>query len=994
MRNARESLRALGAVALALTGACSSAPSSGASFAFQRPELVELACLDLSQGNENATPLPLRCCAPTGAEEPLAPEGLLQTCKDGAVPVLHALVSQSVRGELAAVDLESRRVLDSDQRIPGFTFIDVGGLPTAVVVPERRPLPGQPAPEPKEADGPPWTYIASADEQALRAVATCRFRTGVPCGPELSIGNADLARVALGGAPRDMLLGPDQALWVSLPDLGVLARVQVGTAAEALADAGVAEDGGSAEDAGVADDAGSGEDDKPFLLAADGTAVEAPTYYRVPVGAIPGALPLADDAPAYVAACGLGYVYESRATELPRAPEAVVEGTPSAQPARMRYDALSGLLLVSDRALPVLHVFSLDVDGNLVARGVLPMGAQVRDFAFTAFVPETVDIFSKEPLSSEATDQKRYLYALDDRDGSLMQFVFEANADGATVTPLRAPMRDRFEDRSQMFGVGSVLEVVDTRALSPYTCGEGVTPQQSNETIARQLQRDLDKYKSPISKAEKALAAAIEAKDPAEEIKEKRAALEKLRTEQRRLQSQYEIAVNAGPRNLRGVFLMVVSLAGDVSVFDILDLDVACRARTSCVDEQPENPLRAGNNRLDGTTPSSLAVQRNALRLTAAGKPTIAVSATSSFAPIDCAAEVPDDGSAWEPYVEGLKGTASNNMSNTPIVCVPPDPWNQVDTQWAVEENRELPGLAFANGYVTPVEASDLEADSGDTDAGAGEGSDDAEDLAPLNQMLWVHAPHGTNLCARGAQEGVGDQVVIVGAPLNTPSACPNPVADDRPILKVVRAYSDRLLVRALGRTEGSQPDDEKLSRSARNAKQEYAKNARDEVTKLLECYPELVSFQVRVGEERVDGGMPVSADEEATEVRKVFAVLGSNTGFLSRMTTDDNGRCVLDTTKDARLRARASRGRPFQNTSIAFTIAPNETRSVITIGTNGGRSILAGSVVPVNDYPDALPKSIRWFPLTNDLFVVDSASQGLRRFTLTPFGRDTANYR
>jgi hypothetical protein len=42
----------------------------------------------------------------------------------------------------------------------------------------------------------------------------------------------------------------------------------------------------------------------------------------------------------------------------------------------------------------------------------------------------------------------------------------------------------------------------------------------------------------------------------------------------------------------------------------------------------------------------------------------------------------------------------------------------------------------------------------------------------------------------------------------------------------------------------------------------------------------------------------------------------------------------------------------------------------------------------------DALPSRVRFFPGTEDLFVVDGASQGLRRYELEPFRHDGARFR
>lgn len=974
--------------ALSLVSGCSNNNNAGVSFAFDRPEHVELACMDLSRGSANASPLPMRCCARTKAEEPLATPEFVQSCRPDALPVLHALVTQNVRGEVAAVDLEARRVLDSDRQIPGFTFVDVGGLPTAVVVPLERPTPGFDPVDPKNPAGPPWTYITNVDEEGVRAVATCHFRTGSACGPEKNVESTEL-RLPLGGVPRDMLLGPDEALWISLPELGVLARVQVGAEAaqEAEADAGT-----EADAENPSDENKLAEFDKPFLM--DGEALATPQYFRVPVDKVAGLSPLDSEDPTYIAACGLGYAYAARPTELPLSDVVTyIEG--SAQPARMRYDAVSGLLFVSDRALPLLHVFSLGSDGSLVTRGALSVGAPLRDFAFTGYVPETVDIFSSAPISSEATDQKRYLYGLDDRDGSLMQFALTTSPEGASVTRLEPPLRSRFRDRSLVYGVGSVLEVVDTRGLSPDTCGAGVEPRNPKDTVARELEILKDNFKTPIAKAQTELAKAREElaaateeeyKEAAAKVSARRTELDAVVADRNKAQRRYEIARDAGPYQLRGVFLMVVSLAGEVSVLDVLDLDVACRARTSCVPgANDENPLRTGSNLLTRSTPVPLAVQRNAMRLLVAGEPSAAVSATGAFASIDCSSAVLDDGTDWVPYVG-----ADESFRDPTILCVPPDPWNQQDNQWSIEQDRALPGTLLTSATLARVDADSLTVDEAGADGGVAE--DDADDLAPLDQMLWLHAPQGINLCARGAQDDVGDQVLVLGAPASNPSTCNTPLEGNQPALKIVRAYQDRLLVRALGRTEGSQIVDELPARAERNANSAYAQRAREEVNKLLDCYPRFVSVQSRVGDVRVMDGIPVASDELANEVRKQYLVLGSNAGFLHRMTTaDDTGRCVLDSDKDVRLRARVSAGQAFQNTSIGFALAPDLLRTQISIGATGGRTFLWTSIVPPRDYPDALPKSIRYFPMTNNLFVVDSANQGLRRLLLDPFQLDGA---
>src|SRR5690606_26519288 len=99
----------------------------------------------------------------------------------------------------------------------------------------------------------------------------CRFRSGQVCGPALElagrVGPAEYeerTRFGLPTAPADMVLGPDDALWLTLPDSGLLARIAL-----------------------------SPDEAEPFGRAADGQAQQL-SPYRVP-------LPLSQEAPMPVA---------------------------------------------------------------------------------------------------------------------------------------------------------------------------------------------------------------------------------------------------------------------------------------------------------------------------------------------------------------------------------------------------------------------------------------------------------------------------------------------------------------------------------------------------------------------------------------------------------------------------------------------------------------------------------------------------------------------
>ena len=110
----------LTALALALLLACSSAQPPPPPATFSRPERLAFVCLETSDTLVTAKPL--------------------KDCKDPRNsknnPRMHALVTQTSTGEVAAVDLGDKRVLDIRYDIPGYTFVDVGLLPTSIVVPE------------------------------------------------------------------------------------------------------------------------------------------------------------------------------------------------------------------------------------------------------------------------------------------------------------------------------------------------------------------------------------------------------------------------------------------------------------------------------------------------------------------------------------------------------------------------------------------------------------------------------------------------------------------------------------------------------------------------------------------------------------------------------------------------------------------------------------------------------------------------------------------
>ncbi|HJL06264.1 MAG TPA: hypothetical protein RMH85_20375 [Polyangiaceae bacterium LLY-WYZ-15_(1-7)] len=174
-----------------LLAACGQDPTVVQPAVFERPGATAFLCYD-HLANEL---VPLSTCDGL--------EGL-----DDEPYTLIALVAQTARGELAAVDLREDLVLDADERVPGFTFVRVGEGPSAVVVPEERPG---------------VTYVATFGSRRVEYYATSRF---LPRVVDRAIPNDGF--VTLPEGPADLVLSPDgSTLIATLPRAGQLALIPV-----------------------------------------------------------------------------------------------------------------------------------------------------------------------------------------------------------------------------------------------------------------------------------------------------------------------------------------------------------------------------------------------------------------------------------------------------------------------------------------------------------------------------------------------------------------------------------------------------------------------------------------------------------------------------------------------------------------------------------------------------------------------------------------------
>ena len=112
--------------ATAVLLACSQTPTSVPVRTFERAQRMDVACMQLYDPKTLATREPLGRPQEECAPVPAFVNG------DAFGKQLYAFVTQSTRGELAVVNLSAGRLIDQSRATPGINFIPVGALPTDV----------------------------------------------------------------------------------------------------------------------------------------------------------------------------------------------------------------------------------------------------------------------------------------------------------------------------------------------------------------------------------------------------------------------------------------------------------------------------------------------------------------------------------------------------------------------------------------------------------------------------------------------------------------------------------------------------------------------------------------------------------------------------------------------------------------------------------------------------------------------------------------------
>jgi len=432
------------------------------------------------------------------------------------LPHLYALVTQTTRGEVAVIDMTTEEfpVLDQDPSVPGATFLPIGAQPIDIAA-----SPGGTA---------TFVTVAEIGREGIFALPSTMIRPSSKRPPATL---SSWPACSLPSAPGDILIVTD-------PAKDGLVRDSCDAPHDMPASG---EEGGEGSEANASSAEEEGRlkllvtmpeqgglvvvDAQALLERQPGSYDPCPVERWVPLRAdLP---PPATPTPAEGPACA--------SPEIPT-PSAQPVGTP--RPGGMTISG--GRLYIADLEAPVVHVVDLPTPCEPVEQApLLPTSLEE---------PERVVTTTRVAASRSSTPEfRRYLYAVDAEDGSLM--VFDIGDGAAQRTPLtrQHPEWNPFYPADRIRFAAPVRDLTilerDVPVVDPETgvaeSGLRCDPNPTLDVCANQSDPDCD-----------------------------RATLY-------RTASTYE--TGAGPRRLRGTFAFALLTNGRIGVIDIDDLDAACR---------------------------------------------------------------------------------------------------------------------------------------------------------------------------------------------------------------------------------------------------------------------------------------------------------------------------------------------------------------------------------------------------------------------------------
>ncbi len=541
---------ALASALVASGSSCGQTPTNVAVRTFEGAGRMDILCLQvLGEGDAGAGPIPavavsLDHCAPVA------------TGVDPTTLTFHtiAVVTQTLRGELAVVDLTLGRVIDTSRALPGINFLPVGKNPTDVAVtPDAQMVFVTAAETNKPAIyGIPATHLLG-DSEILDEPSQAAEQVSLPTWPACALPQAPgrMVIVPTGGVPGDAGGGATQGyeIVVVMPGNGVDEQAEVGLIDTAAFTDGTIAPGSltkcplksviqlaenkSALPAawtpgpnwpnGVpyATDGGAGDGGIDLFSSRGSGPVQPSGNYNLPLWSCPGL--------AHVGAVDGGAPDASPVTTTPGK---IVHGGGIATDGRFVW--------VSDVAMPFIHVIDTQTPGTLTE--IAPL------LATSIIQPSRVVTTSELAVSPVTRDYKRFLYAIDPNGlGSIMIYDVTDPVNGPR-TPLTRPNGelDPLQAPDRILLSSPVATIAFARHDFP-------VPSQSQGGVA---QTGLLCNPNPNA-GDLTLGAPT---DPGAYYRE-----------------NGTISVPLGPKRLRGVFAFATMTNGQVVAIDVDDWDAPCR---------------------------------------------------------------------------------------------------------------------------------------------------------------------------------------------------------------------------------------------------------------------------------------------------------------------------------------------------------------------------------------------------------------------------------
>lgn len=325
----------------ALAGACQPQVSSVSVPSLDKPGPAAFACY--SSATSSFLPTLAECDGVTDATSDLR---------------ILSFVLETSRGEVAVIDWHEKRAIDSDRRVPGFTFAKVGESPSAILIPETDSR---------------LTFVANYGSLSVQGIPTTAFVPDSAVDPALvpstvffASGPSDLAYVDTGAGAL---------LFAALPNTSQIAVMSVDATTGALA---------------LLDYV-----DVDSTVPAQVAATSTPDYLRL----------CREDG------------FSRTATVAPRVPVSLgAEARPTALDVVVRPNG-DRELIAGDAALPVIHRYLVGgpLFADVQALGGYATGVPTLDVVSTPPVPATY-----EPASVAQSATEQYVYAIDAIDRSVL----------------------------------------------------------------------------------------------------------------------------------------------------------------------------------------------------------------------------------------------------------------------------------------------------------------------------------------------------------------------------------------------------------------------------------------------------------------------------------------------------------------------------------------------------------------------------------------------